>query len=73
MRLYIREDCHLCDEAKALLHALGAGPIQLIDIDDSPELGARYGLQIPVLADQQGRELAWPFTEVALAAWLSAA
>ena len=70
MILLMREDCHLCDDAKALLHALAVTPVQLVDIDSSPELGARYGLRIPVLADAQGRELEWPFGQAELAVWL---
>ena len=70
MILFLREDCHLCDDAKALLHALAVSPLTQVDIDSSPELGARYGLRIPVLADLQGRELDWPFSKEQLARWL---
>ncbi len=60
LTLYGRAECHLCELAQELLHA-GKMPFQLIDIDADPELGARYGLRIPVLRHPDGRELDWPF------------
>ena len=47
-----RPGCHLCDEAKALLHTLQAvQPFTLLEIDiaDQPELLRRYGDEIPVI------------------------
>ncbi len=58
--LYGRDECHLCELAQELLHAAKM-PFELIDIDTDPELGARYGLRIPVLRHPDGRELDWPF------------
>ena len=60
--LYGREHCHICELAQALLHAAKLS-VQLIDIDSDPELGARYGLRIPVLRHPDGRELDWPFPQ----------
>ena len=62
LTLYGREYCHLCEMAQAFL--LDAEmPFQTIDIDSDPELGARYGLRIPVLRHPDGRELDWPFPQ----------
>ncbi|GMU43808.1 MAG: glutaredoxin family protein [Xanthomonadales bacterium] len=61
--LYLRDGCHLCEQALALLHAEGlADGLELVDIDDDPELGVDYGLRVPVLRFADGRELDWPFT-----------
>lgn len=62
LTLYGREHCHLCELAQEILQTSGMSA-QLIDIDSDPELGARYGLRIPVLAYPDGRELDWPFSQ----------
>lgn len=50
--MYMREGCHLCEEAKAamapILKALGAR-LQEVDIDDDPALRARYTNDVPVI------------------------
>jgi glutaredoxin len=50
--MYMREGCHLCEEAKAamapVLAALGAR-LQEVDIDDDPILLARYSNDVPVI------------------------
>ena len=50
--MYMREGCHLCEEAKAamspVLAALGAR-LQEIDIDDDSALRARYTNDVPVI------------------------
>ena len=50
--LYMREGCHLCDEAKSViapvLAAFGAR-LWEIDIDDDPALLARYTNDVPVV------------------------
>ena len=50
--MYMREGCHLCEEAKAamapVLAALGAH-LQEVDIDDDPVLRARYTNDVPVI------------------------
>ncbi|MGQ0635352.1 MAG: glutaredoxin family protein [Planctomycetaceae bacterium] len=55
--IYSRADCHLCDDAKALLATyLDYLPeIEEVDIDTEPELADRYGTSIPVVA-LDGRE-----------------
>jgi glutaredoxin len=50
--MYMREGCHLCEEAKSamapVLAALGAR-LQEVDIDDDPTLRARYTNDVPVI------------------------
>jgi glutaredoxin len=50
--MYMREGCHLCEEAKAamapVLAELGAS-LQEVDIDDDPILRARYTNDVPVI------------------------
>jgi hypothetical protein len=50
--LYSRPGCHLCDEAKAqiapLLKEFGARVTE-INIDEDPELRARYDYDVPVI------------------------
>jgi Glutaredoxin-like domain (DUF836) len=49
-RLYVREGCHLCEEASVLLdEMLGSGGWDAIDIDTDDELLLRYAHRIPVL------------------------
>jgi glutaredoxin len=50
--MYMREGCHLCEEAKSamapVLTALGAR-LQEVDIDDDPVLRERYTNDVPVI------------------------
>ncbi|MEI7699459.1 MAG: glutaredoxin family protein [Planctomycetia bacterium] len=50
-RLFTRHDCHLCDRAlEVLLHFQDALPtIEVIDIDDDPQLVRQFGESIPVV------------------------
>jgi glutaredoxin len=52
LTLYSKPGCHLCDEMKAVIDAVGARvPLTLesVDITTDPALLDRYGLEIPVL------------------------
>lgn len=51
LRVFGRPDCHLCDEAVDILEKYEAWlpPIELLNVDEDPELKERYGLQIPVV------------------------
>ena len=65
--LFSRADCHLCDQAEALVNSLLVGtPWQLkkVDIDNDPILKQRYQTIIPVLlrCDNQ-QALNWPFPQ----------
>ncbi|SEO32341.1 Glutaredoxin-like domain [Halorientalis persicus] len=55
--VYSRENCHLCDEAKATIEAVAEEvsaevEIEEIDVDDDPDLREEYGERVPyVLVD----------------------
>lgn len=69
LTLFGTSACHLCELAEALVQRLGV-PYEAVDISDSDELFARYGLTIPVLRREDGAELKWPFDEAGLARFL---
>jgi len=64
--LYQRDDCHLCDQALAVLAQARLAGLDSVFIDDDAGLEARYGARVPVLRDAQGRELDWPFDVAAV-------
>ncbi|MGB8635345.1 MAG: glutaredoxin family protein [Rhodanobacteraceae bacterium] len=67
--LYQRDDCHLCDQALALLAAAGVPDFESVWIDGDAALEARYGERVPVLRHRaSGEELDWPFDSQALRA-----
>ena len=67
--LYGTDHCHLCEQAATMLESLGF-PFKEIDIAEDDALFGRYGLSIPVLCDDLGRELCWPFTPQDVAEFL---
>lgn len=70
--LYYQPDCHLCDEAVGLLHAIGLGEsYREVDIESDLELLKRYAIHVPVLqrSDNQS-ELFWPFDQLKLEVFL---
>ena len=70
--LYYQQECHLCDEAEAVLHAAGLGESYLkVDIETDLDLLKRYGIYVPVLKrDDKQTELFGPFEQLELAAFL---
>ncbi|MGA7296045.1 MAG: glutaredoxin family protein [Rhodanobacteraceae bacterium] len=67
--LFQRDDCHLCDQALALLAAAGVPDFESVWIDGDAALEARYGERVPVLRHRaSGEELDWPFDSQALRA-----
>ena len=61
LRLLSRPECHLCDEMRAVVSPLVTrlgGTLETVDVDSDPALAARWGNEIPVLLDAQGRVLA---------------
>jgi len=49
--LYSRQGCCLCKGLEEKLRGLdGAPALQVVDVDRDPELQARFGLEVPVLA-----------------------
>jgi glutaredoxin len=52
VKLYTREGCHLCEEARRELFAAGLSELyrlEVVDIDRDPELVRRFGWDIPVV------------------------
>lgn len=68
LTLYSKPDCHLCEVALEVLAELGWSAT-VVDVEADDELMAIYGLRIPVLADDRGRELDWPFDSEQVRAW----
>lgn len=63
LKLYGTQCCHLCDEAKALLHAAGV-EFDYVDIVDDDALLEPYGMRIPVIQrTDTNAELGWPFDD----------
>jgi glutaredoxin len=48
VELITRRGCHLCEEAAAVLRALGVEP-ELRDVDADPELFTLYDFRVPVV------------------------
>jgi len=64
--LYQRDDCPLCDRALAVLAEARAPEFDTVWIDEDEVLEAVYGHRVPVLRDEAGRELDWPFDAAAV-------
>jgi glutaredoxin len=64
--LYGTTYCHLCEQAEAVLHAVGVDA-EHIDIAEDDALLEKYGVRIPVVKrEDTGAELGWPFDEAAV-------
>jgi glutaredoxin len=48
LRLLVRQDCHLCEDAAGLLRGMGV-PFATVDVDSDPGLVRAYGDAVPVL------------------------
>lgn len=63
--LYGTLGCHLCDDAEQLLlQAQSVLPItwRTIDIALDQNLVTKYGASIPVLTNEEGQGIHWPFS-----------
>jgi hypothetical protein len=69
--LFQRDDCHLCDQALAVLAEARFPDFDSVWIDDDEALEARYGTRVPVLRRSDGAELDWPFAAAAVRAFVS--
>lgn len=61
LRLLSRPGCHLCEEMLAAVAPLvseAGGTLEVVDVDSDPVLAARFGNEIPVILDAEGRILA---------------
>ncbi|TKR30866.1 glutaredoxin family protein [Luteimonas gilva] len=70
--LYQRDDCPLCDRALAMLAEARAPEFDTVWIDEDEALESEYGHRVPVLRDEAGRELDWPFDAAKVRAFLVA-
>lgn len=53
LTLYSRAGCHLCDEMRAVVEAVGRDvrfDLTVVDVDGDPRLLRAYGDEVPVLA-----------------------
>lgn len=63
--LYSKKDCHLCDDAAAILSRVGPElgfTWTRIDIEHDPALYERFRYRIPVIEIVGGLTLDWPTT-----------
>ena len=67
--LYQRDDCHLCDQAVAVLAQARFPDFTSVWIDEDEALEERYGHRVPVLWRDDGTELNWPFDVAAVQAF----
>jgi glutaredoxin len=73
LELYGTTFCHLCEQAEAILCAMGveAAHIDIAEEEDD-DLIEKYGVRIPVLKRlDTGGELGWPFDAEAVARFLA--
>lgn len=77
--LYGTSACHLCEQAEAIIlevYAANPGladhlPVESVDVVSDSALVERYGMRIPVLAFDQGKELFWPFDHDSLVSFVN--
>lgn len=72
LSLYTTMGCHLCTQLESLVAPLANQKVWLhhIEISDDDALVERYGVRIPVLVDNDGKELDRGFELDRLSAWL---
>ena len=71
LTLFVRDGCHLCEEAGVLLdEMIGRDAYTAIDIEGDDALLARYGHRIPVLAVNGVDRLEAPISRADLEALL---
>ena len=68
--LYHTDGCHLCDHAMALLTQCQVD-YQLVDIVFKQDLVTLFGTRIPVLENEKGQYLDWPFDYYKIEQFLS--
>ena len=55
LTLLTRQGCCLCEGLQERLEALVPAPaLQCVDVDEDPQLQARFGLEVPVLRTRAG-------------------
>lgn len=64
VRLYSKEDCHLCEDAKTILVTAAMRvpfEVQVVDIERDPALEKLFGDHVPVAEFGDDTRLYWPF------------
>ena len=61
VRLYVGNNCHLCDIAVLLLKEANL-QFEKIDINSQEKLYKAFSVRIPVVELEDGRLLFWPFS-----------
>ena len=72
--IYTGPNCHLCEQAKAILYPLMSErglTLMEVDIHTDAELQQKYGIRIPVVL-ANGQEKGWPFTAAQIGRLLDA-
>jgi hypothetical protein len=70
-KLYSTKFCHLCEEAKDIIHQAGI-TATVIDIAQDNNLFEKYSMRIPVLQRiDNDAELDWPFDTAAAMRFLA--
>ena len=75
MTLYGRRYCHLCEDMLAALKPLAPEfgfEVDVVDVDEHPELEARYGEWVPVLTHGEVRICHYHLDQARLTAHLAA-
>ena len=75
LTLYSRSYCHLCGDMAAALEVARRGrdfEVEVVDLEDHPELEARYGERVPVLVLNGLEVFHYHFDEALLEAALAA-
>jgi glutaredoxin len=68
--LLSRAGCHLCDDARAVVHSVVGEQFEELDVDADPRLALRYGEEVPVVL-VDGRQISyWTIEERRLRAAL---
>jgi glutaredoxin len=73
LTLYTGPNCHLCEQAKAILYPLlteKGWQLAEVDIQSDEMLNEKYGIRIPVVVLLDGREKGWPFTRAQISRML---
>ena len=75
LTIYTGPNCHLCEQAKAILYPLLSQQdweLVEVNIQESQVLQQQYGIRIPVVSLPDGREKGWPFTAAQIRRMLEA-
>ena len=64
LTLFSTQDCHLCNQAVNMLkQTTEKFDLEYVDIAVSELLVEQYGIRIPVIKNESGQELGWPFSQ----------